>query len=388
MQRTITFALNQFPQTPSTLIEADGSLKAEIPVELSQLYHHYYQDTHGCNPPNPDPAQFEHLRFLTNTDDFRVLGDGIGSSTVARRHKSTELGQAFCRWFLHEHLGIVYFAHVKDALDGKLHPNYLKYRMKKIKRGDAPDYFCARNTANIFLAEAKGRYAPVGFHYQEFANWRKQFGRVVISDGSGTPRKVKGIIAATRFATENKPHLRSAIFVEDPDTRGEVGFDEEESQRLAQIVIAAHYSKIAEKLRLPILSAALAGGFSVPEEIRFPVAIWNLQIGPLSGTKFVGGYFPPREGGADLFQVTNDRVVRNDLNFLRLDVGKGTFFGIEENIFRQVVKSSRQRYALSAGTQINQFEQIQPFYSGVSILRDGSIIGPLEFFSLSGTDAI
>ena len=66
---------------------------------------------------------------------------------------------------------------------------------------------------------------------------------------------------------------------------------------------------------------------------------------------------------------------------LRLDVGFGTFFGVEEKIFKQVVAVARS--APAAVPQISQFEQVQPFYSAVSILRDGSVIGPLEFFTPS-----
>jgi hypothetical protein len=75
----------------------------------------------------------------------------------------------------------------------------------------------------------------------------------------------------------------------------------------------------------------------------------------------------------------NGRIVLDALDPLRLDVGQGTFFGVEEKIFRQVTAVARRGPAMTA--EIGRFEEIEPFYSGISLLRDGSVIGPLEFFA-------
>ena len=103
-------------------VESAPEINAARPallVPLASLYHHYYLDSHGKDRPNPDPAQFEHLQFLLPTNDFRIQGDGIGVSTSVRRHRSNELGHAFCRWFLHDHLNITYFAHMEHVLSRK-----------------------------------------------------------------------------------------------------------------------------------------------------------------------------------------------------------------------------------------------------------------------------
>jgi hypothetical protein len=76
MERTIKLALNKFDQTPKSLIEGElGRPLQEITVNLTSLYHHYYLDSYGRVPPDPDPAQFEYLRFLLPTADFRLKGD-------------------------------------------------------------------------------------------------------------------------------------------------------------------------------------------------------------------------------------------------------------------------------------------------------------------------
>jgi len=164
MERTIALALNKFSAIPSSLRDEHNATKirSELNVQLASLYHHYFLDSYGKVPPDPDPAQFEYLQFLVRTTEFRLIGDGIGVSTAKRRHSSTELGQA-CRWFLQDHLGIVYFAHMHDALNGRLGPSFASYRIERTGKGDMPDYFCAETADRVFLAEAKGRYSSISF---------------------------------------------------------------------------------------------------------------------------------------------------------------------------------------------------------------------------------
>jgi hypothetical protein len=254
MQKTLTLALNRFATIPHSLREeaATNTPRGEIDFGLGSLYHHYYLDSYGRTPPDPDPAQFEYLRFLLPTSDFRLRGDGIGASTVARRHSSTALGQAFCRMFLHDHLGIAYFAHMEHVLNRAMHPAFSSIRVERIQAGDAPDYFCAENVNRVFLSEAKGRYPSINFSNKEFAKWRMQFTRVAVKESTGRNRRVKGYIVATRFATEDKPSLKSGIFAEDPDSPGELPLAENQSSELGAAIMALHYSDIVMKLGQPI----------------------------------------------------------------------------------------------------------------------------------------
>jgi hypothetical protein len=96
----------------------------------------------------------------------------------------------------------------------------------------------------------------------------------------------------------------------------------------------------------------------------------------------VGGYYPS-PGGALPVREQDGKLIFGSPDPFRLDVARGTFFGVEEKIFRQLVAVARRGTVLAA--EISRFEQIQPFYSAVSILRDGSAIGPLEFFGVAGS---
>src|SRR6185436_7021449 len=230
MYRTIDLALDRFVGTPESLKEGSNSSghRPQIEVNLASLYHHYYLDTYGQVPPDPDPANFEYLRFLSRADDFRLLGDGIGVSTVARRHRSTELGQAFCRWFLHDHLNITYFAHIERVLNRWSRNIFGSLRLERISAGDVPDYLCATPERKVYLAEAKGRYNSISFGSREFESWRRQFQRVVAQDRSGRRLSLKGFIVGTRFATEeHKPSVRSRLNAEDPETPGEAIRDDD-----------------------------------------------------------------------------------------------------------------------------------------------------------------
>ena len=106
MDRSIALLLNAFPAVPDLLRIDPGFDVAldKIDVNLASLFHHYYLDSYGIAPPDPDPAHFEHLKFLSTCQDFRFRGEGLGTSPGVKRSRSQEMGQAFARWFLHDFL--------------------------------------------------------------------------------------------------------------------------------------------------------------------------------------------------------------------------------------------------------------------------------------------
>lgn len=381
MDKSLKLALNNYATIPHSL-RADPVVNKEansIRVGLASLYHHYYLDSHGITPPDPDPTRFEHVQFLLPTDDFRFSGSGLGDSSGLKRHRSNELGQAFCRWFLHDHLNITYFAHLEKHLNGPLHPAFAGFQVDRSAPGDTPDYFCATNTTRVFLAEAKGRYSSINFGSNRFENWRRQFDRVTFRDPAGVARKIKGHIVATRFATEqDSGRIQSGIWAEDPETPGEAPLDPESAAGLGQGIIARHYSGLAAKLGQPLLATALGNGVRLPEELRILAVAWSVVIGPLRGRRFIGGYFGSKEEPS----ITRDdggRLVLHRSNPLRIDGATSTFFGIEESIFRQVVDTART--GARSVSQLATFEETDFFYSGFSALRDGSVLGPLDFFA-------
>lgn len=380
MERYLKLALNQFEPIPVLLQRGppgDASAVGEIIVDLAGLYHHYYLDSYGQLPPSPDPAQFEYLRFLCPTPEFRLAGNGIGDSTVMRRHASTSLGQAFCRWFLHKYLGFTYFSHMQHMMGRSPRRGIGGLRIVRSREGDVPDYVCARSTRDVALAEAKGRYPSISFKSQEFAAWRKQFERVEVRDSAQRLRKLKGYIVGTRFATEeSSPRVFSTLFAEDPESPGEEPPSEEEMRTLGAATLACHYGNIATKLNQPTLAAALLSGTRVPDQIGFLATIWKFQQPPLEGQRFVGGYYPFGQGALPYIEVEGG-IARGHTNSLRLDIRRGTFFGVEESIFQEVIRLAR--LGRQQASEVHRYEQIEPFYSGISVLRDGSMVAPLDF---------
>lgn len=98
-------------------------------------------------------------------------------------------------------------------------------------------------------------------------------------------------------------------------------------------------------------------------------------MGPLEGMRFIGGYFSPQ--GTLPLRRHGDNLYFGPPDDFRLDVGRGTFFGVEETIFGRMTSMAR------SGTGFEDvgrsFEGIQPFYSAVSMMRDGTILAPLQF---------
>jgi hypothetical protein len=106
--------------------------------------------------------------------------------------------------------------------------------------------------------------------------------------------------------------------------------------------------------------------------------VWELQAGPLQGRRFVGGYFPGPHGAASI-QIVNSKPVILSSDPFRLDITAGTFVGLEERIFKELCALGR---GVAVDSQVHELstDETAFFYSAVSVLRDGSAIGPLEFF--------
>jgi hypothetical protein len=379
MQRTMGLALNKFDPMPNSLREIAGqnTPRSEIVVNLANLYHHYYHGTYGRSPPNPDPAHFEFAGELLAGDEMRLRGGGFGAFTEARRNRSNDMGHAFCRWFLHDHANITYFAHIGKILGHEMHRAFEGLRIERTATGDTPDFFCAESSTRVFLAEAKGSHSKLTFKSSKFTTWRKQFTRVTVRDASGTERKLKGFIVAAQLASEAKPSMKSVLFAEDPESPGEEPLSADDAPRLGRMIVSLHYSGIAEKLNQPVLAAALAGDYAIPEDYLIQTVVWTSREPALQGRRFVGGYYPGPDGVRPIVD-DQDRISFRAADPFRLDTGRGTFVGVEEKIFARVAAVARGSTALAA--EIPRFGEIPPLFSAISLLQDGSILGPVEFF--------
>lgn len=381
MQKTVKLALNAFPATPPSLIDPDtGAATVDIEVDLADLYHHYHNDTYGEDPPNPDPAHFEHVQHLLPCTAFRFKWNGQGINKTAKANKSNELGQAFCRWFLSEHLEIDYIAHLDEVRGHGALAEYGNIRVltKPGTAGDAPDYFCASGDNQVFLAEAKGMGHAVGFKAKAFQKWRDQFHRVEVRDAFGTLVSVKGFIVAMRWAFEgDSAKTFTTLSAEDPETPGRRPLGEAD-RGLAFATKSLHYAASMRRLRQPLIAAALQRGVRLPPELLFNATVWKSHWPPIAHLRFIGGYYPSRAGATLPYRIDDGKLVYTPPDPLRLDIATGTFVGIEEVTFKMLAATARDGPGRIG--ELRPIELIRAGYSAISLLRDGQVLGPIEFF--------
>ena len=380
LKKTLLLNLKNFPTIPNSLRPTPTSsiASADVEIDIARLFHHYYIDKHGKRPPEPDLAQFEPARFITNDNRFRFIGDGFGDYPAAKQAGSNQLGQAFFRWFLHDHCGITYFAHMHKFLNRNLQRGFGNLKLNRVSDGDVPDYICAKNTSQVCIGEAKGRYSSIGFHTKEFQKWRDQFNRIAVVGQNGIPITIKGYIVGTRFATEIHPKVQSAIYVEDPETRGERSLSDNERAEMSARIIRLHYARIVEKMNMPLLAAALESGAQMPDELQPRAAVWEFLLDVEKVPKrYVGGYWQ-KDAGPPPIQIEDGKIVQRFIDPFRLNADGATFVGIEESIFKQIASVGRRGNV--EYLDITQFPDPGPFYSSISTLRDGSMIAPIDFF--------
>lgn len=383
MNKLIDIALNSICPTPSTLrVDKSVDMPARnTSVNLGQLFLHYYFDSYPAAPPSPDPSRFEYLQLISSHEEFRFHAHVGDASTVKNCSLSAEIGQAFCRWFLQEHFGIRYFAHMNKVLDRSTHAAFEGLKIERIQRGDVPDYLCARKVTQPQFAEAKGRFSSIGFKTAEFVTWRDQFGRIRACDRNGMSRKLKGYIVATRFVTEaHRESVKSTIFAEDPETPGEAAFTDHDGYFLGRVAAAMHYARIFSKLDLAVLAAALDFGFTAAPELAFQVPVWTCMTPPLQGRQFIGGYYQTQAGAIPSLTEKGWR------HRIELGSGHAVFVGLERNVARQVARAARGEW--SALDTIPPLQPEGPWSSEFSWLQDGTVAGPVSFFLPTDTETI
>lgn len=383
MNKSINFRLNKFPSVPHVLrkIPLIDEAKTEFTIDLARLYHHYNMDKWGNAPIDPDPGNFEYLRYLYSSNDFRLLESAVSTSSSTKREVSFRLGQAFCRYFLYEFCGITYFAHMDKVLERPLHPAFDGMRISRRSDGDVPDYLCAKSVIKPYIAEAKGRFTNISFASAEFKTWREQFTRIKVADKYGINKKLKGYIVGTKFVTDkNSPITMPCIMAEDPETIGEE-YISGNQLGLGKGCIALHYAELIYKLGFNLLAASLDEGFIVPNDIQYQLPVWECHYPPLQGERFVGGYI----GDSELHfqQQSNGHAVFYP-NILRLGIPSPTFFGLRASTFRILRKVCMGQWDMLS--EIPELPDTEFRGSNIAWLRDGSVSGSLDFFSLAGTE--
>lgn len=376
MYKSIEIALSKFDEVPLNLQGAQAdSIVPKVILDLANLYHHYWMDFYDETPPDPNPTNFEYLKYLMPCEDFRSYGDGIGANTNAKRITSNRLGQAFCRMFLHDFLDIRYFAPISELMKGKSNSKFSNFSVHRVQPGNAPDFICGTDSGEIYLAEAKGRYGKISFESKDFEEWRKQFEKIEVRDINDHPVRVKGFVVATAVATEAAKKMNSCIYAEDPYTRGERILESTEQASISDVVKSFHYGSVAAKLGQKLLSDALQYQFALPEQITIGAANWEVQAGPYKGREFVGGYYDPLNQVQLQISPKNEVILR-PLNLLRIDNPNTFFFGVEKKIFEKMVRMARNpQYA----QDFRSLHSREFYVSDTSLLNDGSFLAPLEY---------
>jgi hypothetical protein len=385
--RTIELALNRFPSPlPATLLDrATNDPLEELNVDAKALFHHYFLAKYGDGA--EDIGVYEYERMLTGGGDWRYLGSGIGRDKEAKRNVSNELGKGFARWFLYEHFGHTYFCPFDDVLDRK-NPDGTTWI--RTEDGDLPDYVCGKNTNDPNLLEAKGRYRSVTFRTKEFETFREQIQRARLVDGQGRPIRIKGFIGAARWATQETPRVQSKLWVEDPSTEGEPPGEQGYPREVGLSMVAGHFAPVLERLQLPAVAEAIRNLQPLPERRGGSRGLWECVSGPLRGSRFVGGMIPDRLAVAwepwwPFFDF-DERELRHFWRFRRRAAPfvlsrPPLFFGLEETVFNKVVGVARR--GLDAASEIEQV-RVPEQTGSLSLLRDGTVLGPVTYFEPIG----
>jgi hypothetical protein len=379
MNRTIEIGLNKVSPVPATLRpDPTQDIAAnETIINLGQLFLQYYFDSFPSGPPNPDPSRFEYLELVNNSEAFRFHAYVGDSSTVKKRALSTEIGQAFCRLLLHDHFRIAYFAHMADVIGKPTHAAFAGMTIRRTTKGDVPDYLCARSVSAPCIAEAKGRFSSISFSSADFTEWRSQFTRIRVAARDGSPRRTKGYIVATRFATDmDTARVRSKTFIEDPETEG-AAMQQDELLQLGRGAMAMHYARVLTKLGLNLFASALRIGYSLTRELTFQVPVWTCMTPPFQGARYIGGYYRTLPGVGPNFSREHGWVQSTELG-----ASHSVFIGLDLNVALRVSAAARGDWRSLDEIPLIQAKEASS--SEFAWLLDGTVAAPIESFLPTG----
>jgi hypothetical protein len=363
--RVIQLLIKDFPIIPAALLDSTKNAVKSIEVPIKELRHHYYLAKYGSDPYD---GEFEYLKFITKGPDWRMAGAGIGADKESRRNVSNELGKAFARWFMSKYLGHNYFCDFDVAMKRSATE---AHKWSRREPGDLPDYVCGRDEKDVNLLEAKGRYESVAFANAGFKKFREQIARARLCDASGQELAVKGFISVARWATEETPKTKSTLLVEDPWTEGRQ--DGEYPRSAGRSMVLGHYVSALDRLQLPVLADSLRFSHALPAqgsgERR---AIWACRTGPLQGKEFVGGIIPGSRHAYGWSDYYHNWFHETDVLLPPFE-----FFGLERSTFEGLIRAARaSRMDLPAIEPVEVPEAL----GSISLLRDGSVLGPASYF--------
>ncbi|MGO9467294.1 MAG: hypothetical protein ACLQVF_24405 [Isosphaeraceae bacterium] len=326
------------------------------------------------------------VALLTTAPEFEFAGAGPGINTETKRGESTKYGRGFCRWLLYKHVKLTYFTTINDLVARGFPAPLNTWKIRKIPGGDSPDYFCSDKGTTIALGEAKGRLSTITWTApKQFPEWRDQFNRVEIRDGSNAVQKLKGYIVATQMKCSTQAKGQSKIFAEDPFTREGGELTSDNARELRRAIVACHYSDVLTRLGHPVHSAYLRLGAILNSRPNRWALLWECMIPSLQGRKFVGGVYPP--AGFPPFSPVfwNDRLQLHPVLGLipdryNLAVPNWTFFGLEHSVYNAVIDAT---YTSLASLDRAEEQAVPVMPEGTSMLRDGTLLCSLDFMRFS-----
>ncbi len=378
MQRIIQISMKDVAPVPASLrqLPSASAPVSEIPIDLGRLFLQYYVDSFPAAPPKPDPTRFEYLELVSGSEDFRFHPFVHEATKEKKRTISFELGQAFCRLQLHDHFKICYFAHLQNIVNKSTHAAFGGMKIRRTKKGDIPDYLCARKTTAPRIAEAKGRFRSITFDSAEFDEWRQQFERVEALSPMGSAISLKGYIGATRFVTErDSRRTRTTSFIEDPQTPGEpLGENTDVSRNLGRVALAQHYGRIFNKLGLGLLASALHNGFALTRELSFNVPVWTCMVQPFRGREFIGGWYRTQSGPVATL------TEKGWMQPLEIPLRHLAFVGLDVEIARDIAEAARGQWSSLDGIAPERVEALEPISSEFASLLDGTVAAPATHF--------
>jgi hypothetical protein len=159
-------------------------------------------------------------------------------------------------------------------------------------------------------------------------------------------------------------------------------------------MLAGHYVPVLELLQLSVVADAIRERYPLPERAATRRGVWECISGPLAGRRFVGGIIPDRFGIAwgpwwPFFDF-DEHELRRMWRFMRraspfVLARPPVLFGLEESVFSKVVEVARR--GLPAASELERVN-VPERTGSLSLLRDGSIVGPADYFEPVGVTEV
>lgn len=362
MDRVIDVEFNKFPpKPPSKLVDViTNDLRKELEIDLLKLASTFRKEEFGDDSKPPSYDVYPALHYLLpSTNLFKFSGGQPGHTKDARNNNSRILGQCISRYFINEYLDTEYVANVSEFIGKQLNKNFNNVKIERKSKGDTPDFISAKDSATIFLTEAKGRRRLFTFDDPDFDDWRKQFERISIKSGN-TEISLKGYIILCCIANEENAISNSKLLIEDPITSGTT-FQYEDN--LFDLIKCGHYKNILSKMKLGFIGNSLIYKDNLrnikPRLPIFTSQITNKEYVGVFSSRFHDKYFDYP------FYKTPDF-------YYYLSSISDYFYGIDRHVFQYLIEIARGDYNYLNNLKLNNIELL--FNESSIEFKDGTII--------------